>query len=157
MSTPTAQSGALQGWTPLHGEATSSAMVKKVHSTAAPSGRRVLIVDDHHDAAHSLGMWLRLSGHEVRIAGDGREGVAAVRTFNPHVAVFDIGMPLMNGYEAARAIRSEPWGRDIVLIALTGWDNDEDRKLALEAGFDHHMCKPVDCAALARVASAAMG
>ena len=109
---------------------------------------RILVVDDMHDAADSLAIMLRMMGHDVRTAYDGLEGVQTAAAFNPQVVLLDIGLPTMNGYEAARRIRNEPWGRGVALVALTGWGQDEDRRMSLEAGFDHHLTKPVDPAAL---------
>ena len=104
---------------------------------------RVLVVDDKEDSAKSLGMLLEMTGNEVRIAHDGVAAVREAEQFRPHAALLDIGMPRMNGYEAARAIRREPWGRDIYLIALTGWGQEIDRFRSREAGFDQHLVKPV--------------
>ena len=107
-------------------------------------GRRVLVADDNHDAADSLAMLLELGGHEVRVAHDGREALAIANAFRPEVALLDIAMPGMDGHEVARALRAEPWGRGVVLVALTGWGQHEDRHRALAAGFDHHLTEPVD-------------
>ena len=93
-------------------------------------------------------MMLRIMGHEVRTAHDGEAGVAAAAEFRPDVILLDLGMPELNGYEAARRIRAEPWGDGPFLIALTGWGADEDRRRTHEAGFDHHLVKPVDPDAL---------
>jgi PAS domain S-box-containing protein len=113
--------------------------------TPAPvPGLRVLVVDDNTDAVNSLAMLLRTMGSDVRTAHDGEEAVRAADEFRPHVALLDIGMPKMNGYEAARAMRQQPWGRDVVLVAVTGWGQDEDKRRSKEAGFDHHLVKPVD-------------
>jgi CheY-like chemotaxis protein len=90
-------------------------------------------------------------GHETRTAYDGLEAVQAAATFKPEVVLLDIGLPKMNGYEVARHIRRESWGKDIVLIALTGWGQEEDKRRALDAGFDHHLTKPVEGAALERL------
>ncbi len=109
---------------------------------------RVLVVDDNRDAAASLGMVLRIAGHDVRTADDGLEAVGAAGEFRPDVAVLDIGLPRLNGYDAARRIRQQPWGAGVVLIAATGWGQEDDRRRSREAGFDHHMVKPVDPAAL---------
>ncbi|HTT04644.1 MAG TPA: ATP-binding protein [Steroidobacteraceae bacterium] len=111
--------------------------------------RRILIADDNGDAAESLAMLLRLNGHDVRVAHDGREAITLAHVFRPHVALLDLGMPQMNGYEAARAIRREHWGADMILVALTGWGQDRDKQQALGAGFDHHFTKPVDASWLA--------
>jgi len=105
---------------------------------------RILIVDDNRDGADSLGMMLRIMGNETRTAYDGQEGVDVAGEFRPEVVLFDIGMPKLNGYEACRRIREQPWGKRIVLIAVTGWGQDDDRLRSHEAGFDHHMIKPVD-------------
>jgi PAS domain S-box-containing protein len=114
----------------------------------ARTGRRVLVTDDNRDAADSLAVMLRLGGHEVHTAYDGHAAVEAAARLRPDVAVLDIGMPGMTGYEVARRIRSEPWGRAVVLVALTGWGQEEDKRRATEAGFDRHLTKPVDPAAL---------
>jgi CheY-like chemotaxis protein len=105
---------------------------------------RVLIADDLPDCVNSLALMLRLAGHDVRTAHDGLEAVQAAATFRPAVVLLDIGMPKMNGYEAARYMRQQPWGKDILLVALTGWGQEDDRRRTLEAGFDHHLTKPVE-------------
>jgi PAS domain S-box-containing protein len=105
---------------------------------------RILLADDNLDAADSLAMVLRLLGCEVRTAADGRKAVEAAEAFRPEVVLLDIGMPELNGYEAAKLIREQPWGREIVLVALTGWGQEEDKRLAREAGFDHHLVKPAE-------------
>jgi PAS domain S-box-containing protein len=113
-----------------------------------PPGRRILVADDNRDAADSLAEMLRLFGHEVHTAHDGVSAVEAVGRVRPDVAILDIGMPGLNGYAACRRIREQPWGRAMTLVALTGWGQEEDRRRAAEAGFDHHLTKPVDPAAL---------
>ena len=85
-----------------------------------------------------------MSGHEVRVAHLGQTALSLAQTFRPDVAFLDIGMPDLSGYEVARTLRREPWAMNIQLIALTGWGQDDDRRRALEAGFDHHLTKPVD-------------
>jgi PAS domain S-box-containing protein len=114
--------------------------------TIEPAGcrRRVLVVDDNRDAADSLGMLLGLSGHEVRVAHGGIEAVRMAEQFRPDVCILDIGMPEMDGYDVARALRAEPWGNVICLIALTGWGQPGDKARAAAAGFDHHLTKPID-------------
>jgi PAS domain S-box-containing protein len=112
---------------------------------------RILVADDLPDSVDSLAVVLRLAGHDVRTAHDGLEAVQAAATFRPDVVLLDIGMPRMNGYEAARSIREQPWGTGMALIALTGWGQEEDKRRALEAGFDHHLTKPVDPAALEKL------
>jgi CheY-like chemotaxis protein len=116
--------------------------------TTARTKRRILIADDNRDAADSLAMMLRLAGHEVHSVHDGQEAVEAAGWFRPDLALLDIGMPKLNGLQAARHIRERQWGRQMVLVAITGWGQDEDKRRATEAGFDHHLTKPVDPAAL---------
>ena len=106
------------------------------------------MVDDNRDSADSLGMLLRLKGNDIRTAHDGLEAVAAADTFRPELVLLDIGLPKLNGYDAARRIRQQPWGAAVVLVALTGWGQEEDRRRSHEAGFDFHVVKPVDLAAL---------
>jgi signal transduction histidine kinase/DNA-binding response OmpR family regulator len=117
--------------------------------------KRVLLVEDNPDGAETLSTLLRLAGHEVRVASDGPAAVAAAAEYRPDVAVVDIGLPGMDGYEVARRLRADPATRRAVLVAATGYGRDDDRRRAAEAGFDHHMVKPVDPAALARVVAAA--
>jgi PAS domain S-box-containing protein len=114
---------------------------------AAHSTCRILIVDDNRDAADTLGLLLKNLGNEVHIAHDGLEALGAAEEFQPDVVLLDIGMPKMNGYDAARRIRAVR-GAGVVLIAVTGWGQDEDRRRSAEAGFDHHLTKPVNLAAL---------
>jgi CheY-like chemotaxis protein len=105
---------------------------------------RVLVADDHHDSAESFGMLLRLLGkYDVRNSYDGVATVEAAEEFRPDAMLLDIGMPGMSGYDVARAIRSREWGADVLLIAVTGWGQEEQRRLTAEAGFDHHFVKPV--------------
>jgi PAS domain S-box-containing protein len=110
----------------------------------AATGRRVLIADDNKDAADSLAMLLEIEGHEVRVAHGGHAALALAQAFRPEVALLDIGMPELTGHEVATALRKEPWGKAIQLIALTGWGQERDRQQALEAGFNHHLTKPID-------------
>jgi CheY-like chemotaxis protein len=105
---------------------------------------RVLIVDDNVDAGDSMSMILEAAQHEVRTARDGEEALELVRTFQPQVVMLDIGMPKMNGYQVARHIRQQPWGHNMVLIACTGWGQPDDRRRSQDAGFDHHLVKPVN-------------
>jgi len=118
---------------------------------ANPTLRKILVVDDNRAAADMLAMIVKMLGHEVRVANDGREGVDAAREFRPDVILMDIGMPRMNGYEAARLIRGQDWGNGIHLVALTGWGQEEDRKRTRDAGFDHHLVKPAEPADLLKV------
>ena len=109
---------------------------------------RVLVADDSVDTAESLGRVLSMRGHEVHIAHDGSQAFAMAGALRPDIAVLDIGLPGMNGYDLARAIRNEPWGRTITLIAVTGWGQLNDRRRSGKAGFDHHLVKPVEPSAL---------
>jgi PAS domain S-box-containing protein len=111
---------------------------------ASFSGHRLLVVDDNHDAANSLARLLQLQGHEVRVAYDGPAALKAASSSRPDMVFLDIGMPGMDGYEVARRIRQTPGLENIVLAALTGWGQQEDRRRTAEAGFDHHLVKPVE-------------
>jgi CheY-like chemotaxis protein len=102
------------------------------------------VVDDNRDVAVSLAMLLCLEGHEVETAHDGEAALARAEAVRPEMILLDIGLPQVNGYEVARKVRSEDWGRKITLVALTGWGNKEDRERSQDAGFDHHLVKPVD-------------
>ena len=113
--------------------------------------RRIVVADDNEDSAQSFAMLLSFSGHEVRIAHDGEEALDALRDFRPDVAFLDIGMPLLSGYEVAQAVRAEPWGRDVTLIAVTGWGQADDKTRARTAGFDQHLVKPIDPAEVDRL------
>jgi CheY-like chemotaxis protein len=115
--------------------------------TPAPA-RRILVVDDNHDAAECLAMLLQLTGNQTQLAFDGVAAVAAVLSFRPDVILMDIGMPKLDGYEAAQQIRQQVGGKGIILVALTGWGQDKDREKTAAAGFDHHLVKPVEYATL---------
>src|SRR5688572_25818266 len=118
------------------------------------SRRRILVVDDNLDSADSLGMLLRTLGNEVRTAHDGLEAVGVAAAFQPDVVLLDIGLPKMNGYDVARRVR-DLRGEAVVLIAVTGWGQAEDRRLSKEAGFDHHLTKPINLDALRKLLTAA--
>jgi signal transduction histidine kinase/ActR/RegA family two-component response regulator len=124
---------------------------------ASSSTRRVLVVDDNHDSADSLAALLKILGHEVTTAYDGAQAVETAAELRPEVVLLDIGMPVLDGFEACRRIREQPWGRDMHLIALTGWGQDDDRRRSREAGFDSHLVKPVDADELIRAVSSAPG
>ena len=111
-------------------------------------GHRILLADDNRDALDSLATLLQCDGHEVHTAGDGAEALEVAAECHPDVVLLDIGMPKLDGYEVARRIRAEPWGKKAVLIALTGWGQDEDRRRSREVGFDSHLVKPLDPEAL---------
>ena len=116
-------------------------------AAGAPS-RDVLIADDNVDALSSLALLLELAGHRVHTASDGKEALATAEQLRPDVAILDIGMPGLNGYQVAREIRARPWGGTVHLIALTGWGQQEEQQRARDAGFDHHCTKPTDPQAL---------
>jgi PAS domain S-box-containing protein len=124
-------------------------------SAAVGSGpsvrRRILIADDNRDAADSLAMLLRIEGHDVTVVYDGREAVATIDSFRPEVALLDIGMPELNGYEVAQRIRQGPLGTLITLIAVTGWGQTSDKARAAASGFNHHLTKPIELDALGKV------
>jgi CheY-like chemotaxis protein len=113
--------------------------------------RRILIADDNRDSAESLSLLLRFIGHETHTAMDGQQAVELAARIRPDVILLDLGMPNLNGYEACRRIREQPWGREIIIIAVTGWGQEEDRKKSHEAGFTNHLVKPVDLAVLKKI------
>ena len=108
------------------------------------ASRRILVVDDNRDAAASLAMLLELDGHHIVTAHDGAAALEAAAAQRPEVVLLDIGLPLLDGYEVCRRIRQQPWGAGVVLLALTGWGQEEDRDRTRAAGFDGHLVKPVD-------------
>ncbi|MGI9247223.1 MAG: hybrid sensor histidine kinase/response regulator, partial [Steroidobacteraceae bacterium] len=124
-------------------------------ATQPVAGRRILVVDDNRDAADSLSLLLGLEGHEVRVAYAGRAAVEVAHQFRPHIAILDLGLPDLSGYDVARLLRQDPALANVRLIALTGWGQEEHRRRALEAGFDHHITKPVDLAVLGQLLQAA--
>jgi CheY-like chemotaxis protein len=109
---------------------------------------RIVVADDNPDSAASLAMMLRILGHDVQTAHNGQQAVELASTFLPDVMLLDIGMPVMDGYEAAQHVRKNPELAHIILVALTGWGQDDDKRQAEEAGFNHHVTKPIDLAAL---------
>ena len=119
-----------------------------VNEPMLTTARRILVVDDNRDSATSLAMLLKLAGNETHTAYDGLEAVEKAAAVKPDVILLDIGLPKLNGFEAARKIREQPWSKDAVLVALTGWGQDEDRQRSKEAGFNAHMVKPVELPAL---------
>jgi CheY-like chemotaxis protein len=112
-----------------------------------PTGSRVLIVDDNVDTARGTARLLQLAGHDVRVAHDGPEALELARDFGPRFVLLDIGLPVMDGYEVARRLRGDPRLRDVIIIAVSGYSQDDYRSPE-EAGFDHHMVKPIDYDAL---------
>jgi len=128
-------------------QSTRPAVVRPAHlsrprAESMPS-RHILVVDDHKVIAEAIAVLLRRLGHEVDIAYDGQEALAAAETLRPDLILLDLELPRLNGYEVARRIRREPWGRQIVLAAQTGYGQVEYRTRSKEAGFDHHLIKPV--------------
>jgi CheY-like chemotaxis protein len=113
-------------------------------NTAGGAKLCVLVVDDNRDSADTLAMMLRILGHESHTAYDGQEAVERTASLTPDAVLLDIGMPRLNGYEAAERIRQQPGGSDRLLLALTGWGQDEDRERTRAAGFDSHLVKPVN-------------
>ena len=125
---------------------------KAPDADSAPAlAHRILIVDDNRDAAASLAMLLQLSGAQTETAYDGLAAIEAAARFGPDVILLDIGLPGLDGYEVAQRIRAEPWGGTVMLIALTGWGQAEDRERSKSAGFDVHLVKPVDHLALVKL------
>ena len=108
------------------------------------SQRRILIVDDNVDSADSLAMLLEITGNQTYLAHDGVEAIESIEKYRPEVVLLDIGLPKLDGHEVCRRVREQPWGKDIRIIALTGWGQDDDRRKSEEAGFNGHLVKPVD-------------
>ncbi|HKS08156.1 MAG TPA: PAS domain S-box protein, partial [Pyrinomonadaceae bacterium] len=106
--------------------------------------RRILIVDDNRDSADSLAMLLEITNNQTYQAHDGLEALAAIEKYRPEVVLLDIGLPTLDGHEVCRRVREQPWGKDIVIIALTGWGQEDDRRKSQEAGFNGHLVKPID-------------
>lgn len=119
-----------------------------------PRGKRVLVIEDNEDAAESLRDVLEMMGHEVAVAHDGPEGLALARELHPEVVLCDIGLPQMDGYQVAAALRADAELRDVCLVAVTGYTGPEDRRRAAEAGFDQHVAKPPNLDALERIVAA---
>jgi CheY-like chemotaxis protein len=113
--------------------------------------RRVLIADDNRDAAESLAILLRFDGHDVVVANEGDAALRLFEAHKPDVALLDIGMPLLSGYEVARLIRASANGEQVLLVAVTGWGQEKDRRESREAGFDHHLTKPVEPEAVSKL------
>jgi CheY-like chemotaxis protein len=126
-------------------------------NTSAGERLRVLVIDDNRDNAESLRLLLGLMGHNVRVALDGIEGIRVAEDFRPNVILLDIGMPDLDGHEVCRRIRSHDWGRAMVLIAQTGWGQDEDRRRTQACGFDYHLVKPISHAALTEMLAKVSG
>jgi PAS domain S-box-containing protein len=132
---------------PIH-DARPAASPEPTPAREPSAARRILVVDDNHDSAESLAMLLGITGNETFTANDGAVALDAAARHRPDVVLLDIGLPTLNGYEVCRRIREEPWGREMCLIALTGWGQEEDRRKSREAGFEGHLVKPVNYPAL---------
>jgi len=133
---------------PIHQQAVEVAVPTQAANDGASTSKRILVVDDNRDSANSLATFLQLFGNETHLAFDGKEAVEVAATVQPDVVLLDIGMPRMNGYDAARKIREQPWASRVVLVAVTGWGQNEDKRKAHDAGFNCHMVKPVDPAVI---------
>jgi CheY-like chemotaxis protein len=125
--------------------------VQAAESAVSAAGRRILIVDDNRDSADSLASLLGVYGSQTQVAHDGLRAVEQASSFQPDLILLDIGLPKMNGYEVCRAIRGTPGGRDVLIVAMTGWGQEEDRRRSSEAGFDGHVVKPIEHTALLRL------
>ncbi|HEU4624714.1 MAG TPA: ATP-binding protein [Steroidobacteraceae bacterium] len=147
-------------WTESDGEGSGTRLVVRLpprvpsqieqapveNGEAAANARklRILVADDNRDTAQTLAIMLRFEGHEVRTAYDGLEALATGKLFQPELVFLDIGMPVLDGYQTARRIREQPWGKDVHLVALTGWSQETDRRQAAASGFEDHIVKPAD-------------
>jgi CheY-like chemotaxis protein len=120
-------------------------------SAATQIQRRILVVDDNLDAAKSLAMLLKFQGHNVQSSYDGPSALKAADAFRPEVVLLDLGMPRMDGYQVARQMRERPWGTGVLIVALTGYGQNQDRQRTAEAGFNAHLLKPVDLRALGQL------
>ena len=137
---------------PILAETLAAQLTEPVAGTPTiASARSILVVDDNRDAALSLATVLQLSGYTTHVAYDGAEAVQVAAAVRPDVMLLDIGLPKLDGYEVARKIRAQPWGEAMVLVALTGWGQEEDRRRSSEAGFNGHLVKPVDLDALMKL------
>lgn len=119
------------------------------NDTSAP--HRVLIVDDNSDAASTLGMLIDMLGYDVATANSGREALALGADFKPQMVFLDLGMPEMDGFTTAAKIREQPWGETAIIVALSGWGQDEDKRKTEAAGFNHHLVKPAELGQLQKL------
>ena len=126
----------------------ASAHAETADEPAIDESKRVLVIDDNEDTASSLALLLQMRGYETRMAFDGVSALEVADTYRPDIMLLDIGLPRLDGYEVCKRVRAQPWGRDITIVAVTGWGNAEQKLRAKEAGFDDHMTKPVDLSAL---------
>ena len=141
---------------PALADAAKPPLGSAVSEPTPATARRILVVDDNHDSADSLTMLLTITGNETHTAYDGLEAVDAAAAFKPDVVLLDIGLPKLNGYEVCRKIREQPWGKDIVIVALTGWGQEDDRQKSKDAGFNGHLVKPVELTALTKLLTEAL-
>lgn len=132
-------------------EKTTVAATTQNPNTEATASHRVLVIDDNADAANGLAMLLRTEGHDVCVCLDGASGLEYAEQWKPHVVFLDLGMPEMDGYETARQITNLPEGKEVTLVAVTGWGQEEDRRRTQDAGFDYHLVKPADITALKNI------
>lgn len=121
--------------------------------TAGTTGQRVLVVDDNADSADTLATLLEIMGLEVRTAYDGEQGLAVAEAFRPDALLLDLGMAGMNGFDVCRRVREQDWGERMYILAMTGWGQDDHRRRTQDAGFDGHLVKPIDTAALLKLLS----
>ncbi len=131
-----------------------SAQVGDTSIARSTAPRRILIADDNEDAASSLALFLQMAGHETRVAANGAQALAIAETFLPDIAVLDIAMPIIDGLEAARSLRARATGKNMLLLALSGFGQDSDKRRSIDAGFDSHLVKPVDLATLEELVGA---
>lgn len=124
-------------------------------SSGSAGGKRILVVDDNVDGATTIAEILQILGHTVSVVHDGLSAVRQAEEQRPDIVLLDIGLPDIDGYEAARRMRAQPDGASLVLIALTGWGQEEDREKTVQAGFNQHWVKPVDFEKLAELATLA--
>jgi len=134
---------------PVWSESDATAPAADTIATRAPRARRILIVDDNVDHADSLSMLLSIDGHEVHAAHDGIEALEAAERLRPEVVLLDLGLPRLDGFDTCRRLREQPWGKSMLLVAITGWGQDVDRRKSSEAGFNYHLVKPIDSRTLA--------
>jgi CheY-like chemotaxis protein len=125
-------------------EAPPAAEPRLPNARTALAERRILVVDDNRDAADSLGLFLKFMGAAVDVAYDGATALELLPAFRPEIVLLDVGMPVLDGFEVARRMRQLPEGQNILLVAITGWGQEEDRRRTADAGFDQHLVKPVD-------------
>ena len=140
---------------PLQEESLPASTSARVADPVDGPSCRVLLVDDNRELAQSMVRFIRVLGHEIRVAFDGLEALQIASEFRPDIVLMDIGLPKLSGYDVAREIRSKPWGAKMTLVAMTGWGRDTDRRQSQEAGFDRHMIKPVEADALETLLSSA--